>query len=71
LVEYADKPVAAVIPFEDFMALKEQLEDLYDIRAADAAHAEYKRDPSTARPLDELIAEWEAMDAAQGEEADQ
>ena len=65
LVERYNKPVVAVIPYEDFIALQEQLEDLHDIRLADAAHAEYKRDPSTARPLLEAIAEWEAMDATQ------
>ncbi len=67
LVRRYKKPVAAVIPYADFVALQEQLEDLYDVRAADAAYAEYKRDPSTARPIEELIAEWDARDAVQDE----
>jgi prevent-host-death family protein len=60
LVERYNKPVAVVIPYADFMAVREQLEDLYDLRLAEAAYAEYKRDPSTAMPLEEAIALWEA-----------
>jgi prevent-host-death family protein len=65
LVERYNKPVAVVIPYADFLAVREQLEDLYDLRLAEAAYAEYKRDPSRARPIEELIAEWEARDAAE------
>ena len=63
LVEQANKPVAAIIAFEDYLALKEQLEDLQDARVADIAYEEHLRDPSGARPLDELMAEWDAKDA--------
>jgi hypothetical protein len=38
-------------------------EDAHDAKLADAAYEAYLRDPSGARPLDELVAEWEAMDA--------
>lgn len=65
LVERYNKPVAVVIPYADFVALREQLEDLHDLRLAEAAYAAYKRDPSGARPIEELMAEWEARDAAE------
>jgi PHD/YefM family antitoxin component YafN of YafNO toxin-antitoxin module len=63
LVERDDKRVAVVIPYEDFLAVREQLEDLYDLRMAEAAYDAYLRDPSGARPLKELKAEWAAKDA--------
>lgn len=64
IVRY-NKPVAAIIPYEDFVALQEQLEDLSDLRDADAAYREYLRDPSRAIPIEEAIAHWEAIDDAQ------
>lgn len=55
------KPVVAVIDYEDFIALQEELDDLRAARRADAAFDEYSRDPSIARSWaevrDELIAE--------------
>ena len=41
------RPVAAVIPYEDYIALREKLEDLQDARDAAAAYAEWKADPGT------------------------
>jgi hypothetical protein len=64
VVRIDDKPEVAVIPYEDYLALQEQLEDLQDLRLAEAAFNEYRRDPSTARPFDEVVAEWHAQDAA-------
>lgn len=69
LVERYNKPVAVVIPYADFMAVKEQLEDLHDLRLAEAAYAEYLRDPSTAIPLEEAIVLWEA-ESNEGEAQD-
>jgi hypothetical protein len=63
-----NKPLVAVIHYEDYLALQEQIEDLQDIRLAEAAYAEYLRDPSTARPFDEVVAEWHARDAAADDE---
>jgi PHD/YefM family antitoxin component YafN of YafNO toxin-antitoxin module len=63
LVERYNKRVAVVIPYEDFLAVREQLEDLYDLRLAEAAYEAYLRDPSGARSLKELKAEWAAKDA--------
>lgn len=55
------KPVVAVIDYEDFLALQEELDDLRAARRADAAFERYLHDPSTATPWDkvrdELIAE--------------
>lgn len=38
-------------------------EDLRDAEVGDAAYENYLRDPSGARPLDDLMAEWDALDA--------
>jgi hypothetical protein len=64
VMERYGKPLMAMIPYADYIALQEQLEDLRDLRLAEAAHAEYKRDPSIARSWEEVKAEWDARDAA-------
>jgi prevent-host-death family protein len=64
VVSIDNRPEVAVIPYEDYLALQEQLEDLQDLRLAEAAYDEYLRDPTTARPFDEVVAEWHAQDAA-------
>ena len=51
------KPVAAVIDFEDFVALQEELDDMRAARRAHVALEEWRRDPSTARPYAEVRAE--------------
>ena len=66
VVERHGKPVAAVIPFDVYEALAEQIEDLEDERAADVALAEYLRDPSGAMALEELDAELEEMEVSEG-----
>ena len=61
------KPVVAVIDYDDFLALQEELDDLRAAKRADAAFEEYLRDPSSARPWDEIRAELIAegkLDAA-------
>lgn len=63
LVEHDNKRVAVMIPYEDFLAVREQLEDLYDLRLAETAYEAYLRDPSGARSLKELKAEWATKDA--------
>jgi len=62
-VERYNKPIAAVIPYEAYLAVQQALEDFFDLALAEAAYAEYKRDPSTAIPLEEAIAHWQAGDA--------
>jgi prevent-host-death family protein len=53
LLQEADKTVAAIISYEDYLALQEELEELRDIRLAEAALEEYRRDPSSAIPWEE------------------
>ena len=63
VMERYGKPLMAMIPYADFIALQEQLEDLRDLRVAEMAHAEYKLDPSSARSWEDVKAEWDAEDA--------
>jgi hypothetical protein len=55
-----NKPLVAVIHYEDYLALQEQIEDLQDVRLAEAADAEYLRDPSTAIPWEQAKADLRA-----------
>jgi len=61
VIERYGKPVAALIPYEDFEALSEHLEDMRLARVASKAYEEWKEDPSIAVPYsefrEELIAE--------------
>ncbi len=56
VVERYGKPVVAVIPYEDYVALQEALEELRDARSAAAEYAEWQRDPSTGK-------DWEIVKA--------
>lgn len=51
------KPVVAVISYEDFLALRDELDDLRAAKRADAAYDEYQRNRSSTRPWDEVRAE--------------
>ncbi len=57
VIERYGKPIAALIPFADYHLLLEELEDLRDGRLAMVALEEWERDPSTARPYEEVVAE--------------
>jgi prevent-host-death family protein len=57
IIERYNKPTAVVIPFEDYQALQEELEELRAGRRAQAAHEEWVHDPSTGE-------EWETVKAA-------
>jgi len=57
IIKRYGKPTAAVIPYQDFIELEERLEDLRDIREARIALEEWRRDPSTARPWEEVKAD--------------
>jgi PHD/YefM family antitoxin component YafN of YafNO toxin-antitoxin module len=54
-----ERPVAALIPFEDYQTLQQQeiLADMRDGRQAEAVYQEWLRDPGTARPYAEFRAE--------------
>jgi prevent-host-death family protein len=54
VIERYGKPVAVLIPYEDFEALSEFLEDLRLGRMASKAYEEWKKDPSTAVPYSEF-----------------
>lgn len=51
------KPVVAVIDYEDFLALQEELDDLRAAKRADALYEEYRRDPAAVRPWADVRAD--------------
>ena len=61
VIERYGKPIATLIPYEDYEALLEELEDLRDGRLAQATYEEYLQTPEMAQPYqeirDELLAE--------------
>lgn len=57
IIERYSKPTAVVIPFEDYAALQEELEELRAGRRAQAAHEEWVQDPATGE-------DWESVKAA-------
>jgi PHD/YefM family antitoxin component YafN of YafNO toxin-antitoxin module len=52
IVERYGKPVAAVIAYEDFLALEDALDDLRAARRAGAAYEEWKKEPGRAVPYE-------------------
>lgn len=54
------KPKAVLIPYEDYIALFEQLQELRDAREVDTIMAAIKTDPSRVRPFREVAAEMVA-----------
>ena len=57
IIERYGKPVATLIPYADYEELSEYLEELRDVRYATAALEQYRKDPSSARPYEEIRAE--------------
>ena len=57
VIERYGKPVATLIPYEDFEALSEYLEDLRLGREAGKRLEEWEKDSSSARPWREVEAE--------------
>jgi PHD/YefM family antitoxin component YafN of YafNO toxin-antitoxin module len=61
IVERYGKKVAAVIAYDDFAALEDELDDLRAARRAGAAYEEWKKEPGRAVPYEtfraELVAE--------------
>ncbi len=57
MIERNGKNVAVMIPAADYEQIQDALEDLRAARSAAAAYDEWKRNPSVARPWDEVDAE--------------
>src|SRR3990170_4621396 len=57
VIERNGKSVAVMIPVIDYEQIQETLEELRAAREASAAYEEWKRDPSVARPWNEVDAE--------------
>ena len=58
VIERYGKPIATIIPYADYEELSEYLEELRDVRFGMAALEEYRKDPSSARPYEEIRAEF-------------
>ncbi len=58
IIERNGRPTAAVIPYEDYEALQDELDDLRAGRRAKAILDALEQDPSRARPYSEVRAEW-------------
>jgi prevent-host-death family protein len=57
VIERYGKPTAAVIPFEDYAAIRDEIEDLRAARRAEAVLESWRQNPSRARPYEEVRAE--------------
>lgn len=57
VIERSGKPIAALIPHDDYVALQEELEDLRDARLALPELEAWRADPDTGRPYSEIRAE--------------
>jgi len=60
VIERHGQPVAAMIPYADFEALQDELDDLRAGRRAAEAYEEWKGDPATGRPYSEIRTELAA-----------
>lgn len=60
VIERYGRPTAVVVPFEDWQALQDDLDDLRAARRAAVAYEAWKRDPSLGTPLDQVEAELRA-----------
>ena len=57
VIERNRQAVAVLIPDDDYEELQEELDNLRAARRAGEIYEEWKRDPSTARPLEDVEAE--------------
>ncbi len=57
VIERNGKAIAAMISIEDYRELQEELDDLRAVRRANVLYEEWKKDPSVARPWEEIEAE--------------
>ena len=61
------RPVSVMIDYEDYEALKEELEELRAGRRAQIELDEWRKDPSTATPWEEFKAELAAKGVLDGD----
>lgn len=66
VIERSGRNIAVLIPAADYEQIRETLEELRSVREASAAYDEWKRNPSVARPWDEVDAELNATDKPNG-----
>jgi prevent-host-death family protein len=66
VIERSGKKIAVLIPAADYEQIHEALDELRAVREAAAAYDEWKRNPSSARPFDEVDAELDAGGTANG-----
>jgi prevent-host-death family protein len=57
VIERYGQPAAAIIPYDDYLALQDELEDLRAARHAAEALEAWERDPSRGRSYAEVRAE--------------
>jgi len=57
VVERYGKPMVAVIAYDDFVAIQDELDDLRAARRAAEAYEAWKADPDRGRPWEEVEAE--------------
>lgn len=57
VIERSGKPVAVLIPYEDYLALQEALDDLRAARRVAETHQALKQNPAKGRSYDEIRAE--------------
>jgi prevent-host-death family protein len=57
VIEHYGKPTAVVLPYADWEALQEALDDLRAARRGQVAYEAWKRDPSLGQPWSEVKAE--------------
>jgi prevent-host-death family protein len=57
IIERSGRPVAALISYEDYEAILEELDDLRAARRAQQVYEEWKRDPSSGTPWEEVKAQ--------------
>jgi prevent-host-death family protein len=61
VIERNGRLVAAIISYEDYQAIQEDLDDLRTARRAAEIYEEWKRDPSTGRPYSEVRDELKGL----------
>jgi prevent-host-death family protein len=54
VIERNGKPVAVMIPIEDYEELQDELDDLRSARRVAALYEAWKQDPSAGRPWEEV-----------------